>query len=790
MPKPNPPADKPLDPLAGKPLDHLIGAGDPPAKQVRAEDILPPAAAAVLAAQPTPKPLGSPLETMKSLMGTQWGPSEGENPTIRDWLRFVGTTFPEMADYCSGETGIGYFSWCGATVGYCVAKAGIRPVYTRGVDTKSFLWAAAWLGWGTPATEPQPGDVLVFDFGHGDHHVTLFDQDNGDGTWACRGGNQDHQVKISNYRKSQCMGIRRPPAAGEAARKLIVIDQPVRPELDQGAIGAAVSELQHLLGGIEVDGEFGPETDAAVRRFQASHGLEADGVVGTSTWAALLSGKPGVSGAALAQGTIDRIVQLADASDLARYAWKERGVAPRGYIRGMAVAFATIYAKWKQQDSAALVMGAANSGDSGVDALAWYDSHFAALGLRNGASDAALGDVLRHLFVLLIGLGMRESSGRYCEGRDRSASNVSAETAEAGLFQQSWNSRFASPELPKLFARYSANPQGFLPIFSEDVKPRPDDLVNFGSGEGAAFQALCKSCPAFAVEAAAVALRTIRKHWGPIDRQEAEIRPEANRLLEQVQQIVDAAPVIVAGPTTPSGPTVPTGRWPWHLPADPLLADIVKRLKQLETAMTDIAEPASHPASAPAAPVPPQIDLARIEQDIARLGQIAATFSQFANTVGQLPTTGLPPQVVQFEQSVSRLGQVADRLSQLATAVPGQAQPAAGAAAVTTAPQLSPIDKLLGGQALVGLKTPLAIGAYALIWILQAVGVMGTATGPGATATGSVLTALVSAFGAMGVTAKFDRGIQALGAISGLLQKLPPLPPPSELPRKTNGSGT
>jgi uncharacterized protein (TIGR02594 family) len=153
----------------------------------------------------------TPLETMQSIKDTRWGPSDGESSTINGWLNFVGTSFPEMAEYCNGETGIGYFSWCGCTVGYCIAKAGIRPIYTKGDDTKSFLWARAWLDWSTPVTDPQPGDVLVFDFGHGDHHVTLFDHDNGNGYWGCFGGNQSHQVMISNFRRSQCIGIRRPP---------------------------------------------------------------------------------------------------------------------------------------------------------------------------------------------------------------------------------------------------------------------------------------------------------------------------------------------------------------------------------------------------------------------------------------------------------------------------------------------------------------------------------------------------------------------------------------------------
>ena len=175
----------------------------------------------------------------------------------------------------------------------------------------------------------------------------------------------------------------------------------------------------------------------------------------------------------------------------------------------------------------------------------------------------------------------------------------------------------------------------------------------------------------------------------------------------------------------------------------------------------------------------PQIDWVRIEQDIARLGQIAATFSSAAGWVGRVPTAGLPPQIAQAEQQIVRLGEIAGKLSQYAEVLSGHAT---AEQVLAQKPQLSPIDKMLGGEALVGLKTPLAIAGYALMWILQTLGVMGTATGDTATTTGTVLTVLVLAFGALGITAMFDRAFGALSTIAGLLQKLPALVPPPATP--------
>ena len=94
-------------------------------------------------------------------------------------------------------------------------------------------------------------------------------------------------------------------------------------------------------------------------------------------------------------------------------------------------------------------------------------------------------------------------------------SNSAAETAEAALFQTSFNARSATPLLPMLFTQYTANPSGFIEVFKEGVHCSAASFENFGSGDGQDFQRLTKECPAFAAEFAAVGLRNIRKHWGP-----------------------------------------------------------------------------------------------------------------------------------------------------------------------------------------------------------------------------------------------------------------------------------
>lgn len=245
--------------------------------------------------------------------------------------------------------------------------------------------------------------------------------------------------------------------------------------------------------------------------------------------------------------TIAAIESAAVASACYKYQWKNRGQMPRGYVKGVSLVYAR--AVCNQTRSDVLVASKAKTSDTAKDALAWYDAIFAGLGMSN---DVAGIDTLRHTYTLLMGLGMRESSGAHCTGRDLSASNVTSDSAEAGAWQTSWDSHTASPELPKLFAAYKADTSAcLLSTFAEGVTCSAADWQNWGTGaDGLAFQKMEKECPTFAAEYAAVMIRVLGGslgHYGPLRTRAAEVRPECDALLAQVQTLTLQNPSVCAG---------------------------------------------------------------------------------------------------------------------------------------------------------------------------------------------------------------------------------------------------
>jgi len=81
------------------------------------------------------------------------------------------------------------------------------------------------------------------------------------------------------------------PAPSKPATSTPVTTSPLAKYVDtvlrRGSSGAAVVALQRALS-ITADGQFGPQTDGAVRAFQSRRKLTVNGIVATSTWQALM----------------------------------------------------------------------------------------------------------------------------------------------------------------------------------------------------------------------------------------------------------------------------------------------------------------------------------------------------------------------------------------------------------------------------------------------------------------------------------------------------------------------
>ncbi len=239
------------------------------------------------------------------------------------------------------------------------------------------------------------------------------------------------------------------------------------------------------------------------------------------------------------------LLDIADNSECSNVYWKDRGHAPKGYTAGVALVFANAVCNQKREDIS--IVSKAKTTDLKHDALAWYDSIFSSLGMNNNVDGV---DVLRHAYTLLLGLGMRESSGKHCCGRDTTATNVTADTAEAGLFQTSYNSHNFGVALDHLFTSWQETSKTNYQkcqydIFSKNVTCSAKNWQNYGSGNGEKFQELTKKCPAFAVEYTAVMLRLSggsKGHYGPLRRKEAQVLQKCDAMFKEIQLKMENLP--------------------------------------------------------------------------------------------------------------------------------------------------------------------------------------------------------------------------------------------------------
>jgi hypothetical protein len=224
-------------------------------------------------------------------------------------------------------SGANFQPWCQSFISWSAFTSGLNPKnYPK---TASTVAASDWFKknnrWADARNDdPTAGDWIYFDFPEDGvnriSHVGLCIKNNGDGTIQVIEGNTSGTAKgdqrnggmcvektrayIKNNKKklpNAVVGWGRPVYAGEETASLLsktgaptsapkskkaapIAFKPLK----VGSKGQAVKNVQTLLG-IKADGDFGPVTEKAVKIFQASSKLAANGVVDGITFKALKS---------------------------------------------------------------------------------------------------------------------------------------------------------------------------------------------------------------------------------------------------------------------------------------------------------------------------------------------------------------------------------------------------------------------------------------------------------------------------------------------------------------------
>lgn len=217
-------------------------------------------------------------------------------------------------------------AWCDIFVDWVFVKAFgaekgrkmlFQPLKSAGAGVKCsaqyFKDARRWY------TSPQVGDQIFYKNSSGALvHTGIVEKIANGRVYTIEGNTSSAAGVVANgggvFRKNYALnyariaGYGRPlwdsePVKAPTKTETKTEDKKVNVELTQlhkGSKGAEVLTLQRLLRAlgytdakkkpIEIDGDFGTATDAALRKFQKARALEVDGYCGVKTWSKLLKG--------------------------------------------------------------------------------------------------------------------------------------------------------------------------------------------------------------------------------------------------------------------------------------------------------------------------------------------------------------------------------------------------------------------------------------------------------------------------------------------------------------------
>lgn len=231
------------------------------------------------------------IEKLTAWMLAQVGTREnGENNVIYN------------TDYYGREVQGPQYPWCMAFIWDGFQQTGLGRLFLGGGKSAYCPYVVNWARMhGAWVTEGyRAGDILLFDFngdGLPDHTGFCTGMSNGrlDGVE----GNVSDAVCVTHRTPASVMGAYRPAYTGAETQPGEAPQAPaaILPTVRRGDKNGAVLSVQNLLihkwavsCGIDgADGDFGPNTESAVKAFQTHKGLDPDGVVGPMTWAAIIN---------------------------------------------------------------------------------------------------------------------------------------------------------------------------------------------------------------------------------------------------------------------------------------------------------------------------------------------------------------------------------------------------------------------------------------------------------------------------------------------------------------------
>ena len=234
------------------------------------------------------------------------------NAGSANWNRYardIDSKYPNF--YNSKKNG---YSWCDIFVDWCFIECfgyekALKMLYqpTKSAGAGCQYSANYYRAHNAFYRQPQVGDQVFFgDYGNEGHtgivinvegSVVTTVEGNTSGSYGVDSNGDGVYIKRYNINTQYIPGFGRPnwDVISSNVGNEEVTDTVSYPTIKLGSKRSEVKKAQQLLiakgyscGAAGADGYFGAATYNAVKKFQAANGLEADGIVGAMTWAALL----------------------------------------------------------------------------------------------------------------------------------------------------------------------------------------------------------------------------------------------------------------------------------------------------------------------------------------------------------------------------------------------------------------------------------------------------------------------------------------------------------------------